>query len=87
LHLTNPTSIFAWVTIIAIALPEGAGAFQSFIIVSGCMLFGILVFVGYALLFSTPTARNHYSRFGRWFDGAVSAVFGFAGLKLLLSRN
>lgn len=87
LHLTNPKALFAWMAIVALALPEGAATGYAVLIVGGCLCLGVLVFGGYALLFSTPRAQATYRRLGAWFNGVLSAVFGAAGLRLLLSRN
>lgn len=86
LHLTNPKALFAWVAIVALGLPEGASATSGLLIVLGCLCLGVLVFGGYALLFSTAAAQSAYQRLGAWFNGGLSAVFGLAGLQLL-SRN
>ncbi|GGX47722.1 LysE family translocator [Saccharospirillum salsuginis] len=87
LHLTNPKALFAWMAIVALALPEGSSALSALLIVVGCLSLGVLVFGGYAVLFSTPRAQAAYRRLGAWFNGVLSAVFGAAGLRLLLSRN
>ena len=56
-------------------------------IVSGCVLLGILVFGGYAIVFSTASMVALYARLRRWIEGALSAVFAVAGLTLLTLRN
>ncbi|WP_120497514.1 LysE family translocator [Kiloniella sp. EL199] len=53
IHLTNPKSIFAWLSIIAVGIKPDAPTSLSFIIVGECTLIGVLVFVSYALAFST----------------------------------
>ncbi len=87
LHLTNPKAILAWVAIVSLALPPGAGTFHALWIVAGCMGIGALVFGGYAVLFSTPLARQVYRAARRWLEGALAVVFAVAGIKLLLSRT
>jgi threonine/homoserine/homoserine lactone efflux protein len=45
------------------------------------------VFFGYALAFSTALARRIYVKAHRWLNVMLSAVFAFAGFRLLLSRT
>lgn len=83
LHLTNPKAIFVWAAIIALGLPQGAPAWVSGAILIGCALIGVLVFSGFALLFSTQAATGIYSRFRRRVEAVAAALFGVAGLSLL----
>ncbi|KLN61856.1 hypothetical protein WH96_06110 [Kiloniella spongiae] len=86
IHLTNPKSIFAWISIIAIGIKPDAPASVSFIIVGGCILLGVLVFGGYALAFSTQKMISLYKSFRRWIEGTAALIFGFASFKLLTLR-
>lgn len=86
LHITNPKAILAWVAIISLALPHDASTSTALSMVAGCLVLGVLVFGGYALVFSTAAARRIYRLIRRWLDGALAVVFGVAGIKLLLSR-
>ena len=86
LHITNPKAILAWVAIVSLALPMGAPTSAAASVVAGCLCLGGLVFGGYALVFSTATARRIYGSVRRWLEGALALVFGVAGIKLLLSR-
>jgi threonine efflux protein len=47
----------------------------------------VTIFCGYAVLFSTASMVRLYRRARRWIEGALSIVFGFAGLRLLLART
>ncbi len=82
-HLTNPKAILSWGAVYAIVLPATAppahiaGLF--FFLYSG----GVCVFIGYAFLFSTPTAVRIYQRARRWFELAFAGLFGAASLKIL----
>lgn len=87
LHLTNPKSILSWLAIIALVMDAHNSPLYTVIAIAGCGLLGIVVFGGYALLFSTPAAAAVYRRISRWIDSAVAAAFAFAGFKLLTSRN
>lgn len=86
IHLTNPKAIFAWVAIISVGLPANASADAVAIVVSGCLLTGMIVFSSYALLFSTSRALAAYTAARRWIDGAMAALFCAAGMKLLTVR-
>lgn len=87
LHVTNPKAILVWLSIVSLAVPATGGASHTFAVVLGCMGIGVCVFSGYAVLFSTATARRIYGSIRRWLDGSLAIVFSVAGLKLLTSRN
>ncbi len=87
MHLTNPKAIFVWLSIVALALPSGASRGHAFGVVASCAVIGAAVFLGYALAFSTEVARAVYAKTHRLFNAALSAVFAFAGIRLLLSRS
>ena len=87
LHLGNPKAVLAWVAIMSLGLRSDAPSGTLWAIIGGCAVLGALVFGGYALLFSTaPMVRGYRAR-RRWIDGALAGFFGFAGVKLLLSRT
>jgi threonine efflux protein len=50
-----------------------------------CMAIGLLNYLFWALLFSTPRAMAGYRRLRRWIDGAVALLFAAAGVALLRS--
>lgn len=87
MHVTNPKAIFVWLSIVALALPPGAGRYHAFGVVASCGAIGAFVFFGYALAFSTALARTIYARIQRWFNATLSVVFAVAGIKLWLSRS
>jgi threonine/homoserine/homoserine lactone efflux protein len=87
MHLTNPKAVFVWLSIVALALPPGASQRQAFGVVACCAVIGLSVFFGYALAFSTALARRIYVKAHRWLNVMLSAVFAFAGFRLLLSRT
>ncbi len=86
IHVTNPKAIFAWLAIIALGMPQGAPGSVAVLIVAICLTTGFAIFMGYAVLFSTPHALKVYQSLRRWIEGAMSAFYCFAGLKLLTSR-
>jgi threonine/homoserine/homoserine lactone efflux protein len=86
IHLTNPKAIFAWVAIISLGLPANASAQAVAFIVGGCLLTGMTVFTGYAILFSTARAFRVYRAARRGIDATLGVLFAAAGIKLLTSR-
>lgn len=86
IHLTNPKAIFGWLAIISIGLPAHATPAAVALIVGGCLATGFTVFMGYALLFSTPGALAVYRAARRYIDGVLGVLFAAAGLKLLALR-
>ena len=87
MHLTNPKAIFVWMSIVSMALPASARARDAWQVVAGCAVLGLCVFMGYALVFSAPVARRVYARTRRWLEGALALVFGYAGVRMLLTRT
>ncbi|MCP3710829.1 LysE family translocator [Paraburkholderia sp. CNPSo 3274] len=84
LHLTNPKAILVWVSIVALS-SNGTGSAHGAVI-AGCAAIGCLVFGGYAVLFSTDSARRMYVRTRRALEGCLAVVFGIAGIRLLATH-
>lgn len=53
------------------------------VLIGGCMVLGIIIFMGFALLFSIEPVHRGYKKSRRWIEGAMAGFFAFAGLKLL----
>lgn len=87
MHLTNPKAVLVWLSIVALAVRPGANRTDAFTVVACCTLVGAGVFSAYAMAFSTATVRTFYSRFHRWLNATLSAAFGAAGARLLLSSS
>ncbi|QPC85622.1 LysE family translocator [Mesorhizobium sp. NBSH29] len=86
LHLTNPKAVLGWIAIMSLGLGPSAPAYTFPAILAGCGLLGISVFCGYALVFSTVPMVRAYQKSRRWIEGTLAVFFGFAGIRLLLSR-
>jgi threonine efflux protein len=86
LHLTNPKSILSWVAIMSLGLQADAPGRTILAIILGCALLGVTVFGGYALLFSTETMARLYQKSRRWIEATLALFFGFAGVRLLMTR-
>ncbi len=87
LHLTNPKAMLSWAAIIAIGAPTGTSAGYMMALFAGVAIITFGTFIGYAVLFSTPRMMAGYQRLRRKINGALAAVFGFAGVKLLSSNT
>lgn len=84
MHIGNPKAILSWIAIMSLGFRADAPAGMLPAIIGGCAILGIIVFGGYALLFSTTSMIALYTRLRRWIDSVLSAVFAVAGLKLLV---
>lgn len=87
MHIGNPKAIMAWIAIMSLGFGEASPAGMLPAIVGGCAFIGIIVFGGYAVLFSTASMIALYARLRRWIEAVLSAVFAVAGLELLVSRS
>ena len=87
MHLSNPKAIFVWLSIVALALPAHTSTSDALWIVTGSLPIGIFVFCAYALLFSTHRAKALYLRTKRYFDGTLALLFGYAGWRMLTSKQ
>ncbi len=86
IHLTNPKAILTWGSIYSIVLPAGAGTAEVFQMFAMLFAGSILIFLGYAILFSNPKIVRGYQRMRRGFDMLFAVFFGAASLKLLTMR-
>lgn len=86
IHLTNPKAIFSWGAIFAIVVPVGSPLTYVFEVFFALSAVSILVFFGYAILFSTAGFARAYTRARRWFEGTFAVMFGYAGLKILTAK-
>jgi len=86
LHLTNPKALLSWSAIIAFGVPKEASTGYLVALLVGCGIMASLLFIGYAVLFSTPRMMSGYQRLRRKINGALAVVFGAAGVKLLTSN-
>ena len=87
LHLGNPKAVLGWIAIMSLGLRPGAPSYMLYAIVGGCAGLGVLVFGGYALIFSTAPMVRAYRKARRWIEGTLAAFFGFAGVHLLISKS
>lgn len=86
LHLSNPKSILSWIALVTLGIGTNSSWPQVAAFLGGCIALSISIFCGYAIIFSTAPMVRLYRRARRWIEGVLSAVFAFAGIRLLLSR-
>ena len=86
IHITNPKAILSWGSIYAIVAPSDANLIMLLQYFGLLYCASILVFLGYALLFSTDRAVRIYARAKRWFNLAFAGFFGFASFKILTAK-
>ncbi|KEC73755.1 leucine efflux protein [Rhizobium leguminosarum bv. phaseoli CCGM1] len=86
MHLGNPKAVLAWVAIMSLGLKPGASPEMAVTAFGGCVLFGISIFAGYALLFSTAPMVHGYARARRWIEASLAVFFAGAGSRLLFSN-
>ncbi len=86
LHLTNPKAILYFGSLYSIGIPAGTPSSSLVIVIAAMALLGMVVFLGYALLFSSEFVRKGYLRMRRWFEGVFAIAFALAGFKILTAR-
>ncbi|WP_299083506.1 LysE family translocator [uncultured Ruegeria sp.] len=86
IHLTNPKAILSWGSIYAIVAANDA-SLAMLLGYFGLLYAGsLLIFIGYAFLFSSARMVQTYRRTRRWFDFAFAGFFGLASYKILTVR-
>lgn len=81
--LTNPKAGLMWVALGSFLFGAGLTANQVLMFGPVGATTALIIYGGYALLFSTNVAVKIYQRFARWFDFAFGATFGAFGGKLI----
>ena len=86
MHVGNPKAVLAWLAIMSLGVSPNATPATVAVALIGCNVLGIIVFSGYALLFSTAPMVKAYAKARRWFEGVLAVFFAGAGIRLLFSR-
>jgi len=86
IHLTNPKAILTWGSIYSIILPVGASTSAVFQLFATLYAGSIVIFLGYAMLFSSAAIVAGYARMRRGFEVAFALFFGAAAVKIFLLR-
>ena len=83
LHLTNPKAILSWAAVITLSQSENGSTQVLIFTLVGCLAITFSIHFAYAALFASRTAMVTFAKARRWIEGALAAVFGYAGLRLL----
>lgn len=88
MHIGNPKAVLAWIAIMSLGVRSDAtpAAVAVAVALVGCIFLGIIIFSGYAVLFSTAPMVKAYAKARRWFEGVLAVFFAGAGIRLLFSR-
>ena len=86
MHVGNPKAILSWVALMSLGVGAHASTERLALAFGGCVLLGVTIFFGYAVLFSTIPMIRGYARARRWIDGTLSIVFAGAGARLVFGR-
>lgn len=85
LNLGNPKAVLVWVAVLGLsgqAEPLAVAA-----TVAACTAAGAAIYLAYALIFSRAPVMAFYRRQRRRLEAGFAALFGLAGLRLLLWRG
>lgn len=85
IHLTNPKAVLFFAALYAFGLPLGATTEAVLVIAGAVALQSLVVFTGFALLFSHRWLAEGYWRFRRGLEALFALVFGTAALGFLSS--
>lgn len=83
LHIANPKAIMGWIATISLGLQPGTPAYMPFVIMLGCAFLAVVIFGGYAIVFSLPSVSRVYQKAQRWIDGVLAVFFVIAGVRLV----
>lgn len=86
IHLTNPKAPLVWLATLSVGMGNTAPLPLLMLTVLLCAFMAMIVFVGYAFLFSTMAASRFYMSFRRPFDAVLGFLFGAAAIKILTAR-
>jgi threonine/homoserine/homoserine lactone efflux protein len=86
INLSNPKAILGWGSIYALVITPSSSSWEIVYVFGTLFSCSILIFVGYALLFSNSAVVNVYQNLRRQFELSFALFFGFASFKLLTSK-
>ncbi|MCZ4353644.1 LysE family translocator [Roseovarius aestuarii] len=86
-NLSNPKSMLFAASVLVVIFPRDLTSGNIAVIVINHMVIEWLAYGAFALLLSTPAARNGYLRLKPVFDRVAATVLGALGLRLMLDRT
>lgn len=86
LHLTNPKAVLFFGSLYLIGIPTDAPVNAIVLVVGSLAIQSAIIFVGYAMIFSSRSMVELYKKSNRLFNALFAVGFGAAGLKILTTR-
>ena len=86
LHVTNPKAILFFGSLYSLGIPVGSSIGDLAIVIIAVGIQSVLIFHGYAILFSSKAMIRVYLRLRRWFEGAFAIGFGAASFKIITAK-
>ena len=86
LHLTNPKAILFFGALYSIGVPPDAPLPTLLAVIIAVGLQSMVIFLTYALVFSSATVARGFARIRRLFDGLLAVAFGYASFKVLTAH-
>lgn len=84
IHLSNPKAIVFFGSLYSVGLPNSVTTEELLLVISTVGIVSSIIFIGYSFLFSIPKVRFIYSGSRRVFESVFAALFGVAGVKILV---
>lgn len=86
LHLTNPKAPLVWLATLSVGLGDDVPGPFLVTAIGLCALIAMIVFIGYAMLFSTAGASRFYLACRRPLEAFLGCLFGAAAVSMLTHR-
>lgn len=86
LHLTNPKAIVSWAAVYTVALPPDSTVTALWSVFGALICVSMVVFFGYALLFSSERIAQGYAKARRVFEAVFGGMFGAAAVKIFTAK-
>ncbi|NQY60215.1 LysE family transporter, partial [Cognatishimia sp.] len=84
--LANPKSVLFASAVLLVIFPQDITLADKAFVVVNHLIVEIICYAGFALLLSTPAARDSYLRAKTIMDRIAAGVMGALGVRLLLDR-
>ena len=86
LHLTNPKAILFFGALYSIGVPPDASPATLLLVIAAVGMQSTVIFLTYALLFSSSAVVRGFARIRRVLDGVLAVAFGYASFKVLTAH-
>lgn len=86
LHLSNPKAVFFFGSLYSIGVPADTAILDLTIVIAAVGVQSLIIFHGYAILFSSRRMTQSYLQLRRWFEGAFAVAFAAASIKVFSTK-